>query len=144
MKNEKWKIKGIINKTNSFVYFLAFILLLFFTSTPAHAFEDCIIINNSKLTDIKIEDNSIIDVFPLITIMNEKNTLIVHPLKTGETRFSVLKDGKNIILFNVKVSEDQTYVEDVKGFEIFTIDCPPGIYEYELDAPPEYSNEVIK
>lgn len=113
--------------------FVILVLLLF--SAAVQAFEDCIISADGKLTDISIEDNQIIDVYPLVTLMNEKNTLIVHPLKTGKTRFCVLKNGKEKIMFNVSVSEDKTIIDNVEGFDIFEIDEP--VYEYELDIPPE-------
>ncbi len=108
------------------------------TAISVQAREDCIISNSEKLTDIRIEHNDIIDVFPLITIMNEKNTLIVHPLREGKTRFMVTRGGKEKVVFNVKVEDDKTIIDDVKGFDILTVDCPPGYfeYEYELDEPP--------
>lgn len=113
--------------------------LYFFTVhlSPAYALEDGLISCDKKLSDIRIEDNTTIDVFPLYTIMNEKNTLIVHPLKIGKTRFSVVKDGRDKYVFNVKVSDDETVIGPVEGFDIFQIDCPPDFYEFELDIPPE-------
>ena len=121
--------------TNLFTY----LLIQLFTFLPAFAFEDVIITNNSKLTDIKIENHEIIDVFPLITIMNDKNTIIVHPLKEGESKFSVMKDKKNV-KFSVKVDNEKTIVSQEDGFDILAIDCPPTpeIYEYELDEPPVF------
>ena len=118
---------------NFILILTAFILFL-----PAFAFEDYIITSNGKLTDIKIQHNDIIDVFPLITIMNDKNTLIVHPLKEGSTKFTVLKNNKDKYLFDVKVTDNETTVKDVSGFEIMAIDCPPGYFEYyfDLDEPP--------
>lgn len=115
------------------------IILLFsliFAASPAFAFEDCIITTNGKLSDISIEHNEIIDVYPLITIMNEKNTLIIHPLKAGKTRFCVLKNNKDKVMFNVNITEEKTTVDEVDGFDILEIDTPPGIYDYELDTPP--------
>ena len=100
------------------------------------AFEDCIVINNGRLTDINIEDNTITDVFPLITVMNEKNTLIVHPLKAGKTRFCALKNEKNLVLFEVEVTETDTIITAPDGFEVFTLDSPVKEYEFELDIPP--------
>ena len=120
-------------------YFLSIAAILFMNST-VFAYEDCIISTKGKLTDISIEHNDKIDVFPLTTIMNEKNTLILHPLKSGSTRFCVLKDGKDKIMFNVKVETDKTTVEPVEGFDILTVDCPPDLYEYELDEPPLWMN----
>ena len=113
--------------------FLATIFILCF-SLQAQAFEDCVITTNGKLTDISIEDNTIIDVCPLVTIMNNKNTLIVSPLKVGKTRFCVLKNNKDIIMFNVEVKENKTIIEDVKGFDILAIDVP--FEEFVLDLPP--------
>ena len=100
------------------------------------AYEDCIILANGKLTDIKIQNNNIVDVFPLITVMNDKNTIIVHPLKTGQTKFSVVKDNSDKIFFDVKVTGEKTYVSNVDGFEMLTIDCPPIEEYFELDEPP--------
>ena len=126
-----------------------FLLFIFFMlCLPVFAFEDCIISTNGKLTDIKIQNNDIIDVYPLITVMNDKNTLFVHPLKVGNTKFTVIKNGKDKYLFNVNAMEDLTKIDEVKGFDILTIDCPPNGYEYyfDLDEPPVEStnNEIIK
>ena len=102
----------------------------------AQAFEDCIVTNNGKLTDISIEDNTIVDVYPLITVMNEKNTLIVHPMKAGKTRFCVLKNNKNISMFTVEVNEFNTIINAPDGFEVFSIDPPTDDFEFVLDKPP--------
>ena len=109
---------------------------------PAFAYEDFIITTNGKLTDIKIQYNDIIDVYPLITIMNDKNTLFVHPLKQGATKFSVVKNEKEKIIFDVKVSSEGTEVSQREGFDILAIDCPPNMYEYlfDLDNPPEVNS----
>jgi len=113
-------------------------------TVPAFAFEDCIISTDGKLTDIKIQHNDIIDVFPMITVMNDKNTLIVHPLKEGTTKFTVMKNNKNKYLFSVNVSDEGTEINTVEGFDILAVDCPPGTYEYnfDLDEPPE--SEITK
>ena len=111
---------------------------------PVFAFEDALVITNGKLNNIKIQHNDIIDVFPVITVMNDKNTLIVHPLKEGETKFSVTKNDKDRYTFSVKVTEGFTNVEtDKDGFEILSIDCPPGsfMYYFDLDEPPYIGEE---
>ena len=117
-------------------------LLSFLITLPVLAYEDCIITTNGKLTDIKIQHNDIVDVFPLTTIMNDKNTLIIHPLKDGATKFTVIKNNKDKFLFSVKVTDEQTEINANEGFEVITIDCPPGAYEYyfNLDEPPETEN----
>lgn len=120
------------------VIFFALFLIL-----PAFAFEDCLIMTNGKMNNIKIQHNDVIDVFPLITVMNDKNTLIVHPLKEGNTKFSIVKNDAEKYIFSVNVTKDSTYIESKDGFEILSIDCPPGSYEYyfDLDEPPIISNE---
>ena len=110
--------------------------LILLSAIPAYAFEDCLITTNGKLTDISIEHNDIVDVYPVVTIMNEKNTLFVHPLKTGETRVCVLKNGKEKVMFNIKITPDKTEIEDVKGFDILKLDPPPMQDDEELDPPP--------
>lgn len=110
--------------------------LILLSTIPAYAFEDCLITTNGKLTDISIEHNDIVDVYPFVTIMNEKNTLFVHPLKVGETRVCVLKNGKEKVMFNIKITPDKTEIEDVKGFDILKLDPPPMQDEEELDPPP--------
>ena len=101
--------------------------------------DDCIITTDGKLTNIKIEHNDIIDVFPLITIMNEKNTLIIHPLKKGNTRFSIVKNNKDTLIFDVKVLNEETRISPIDGFEILSVDYPPeiNICEIDLDEPPQ-------
>lgn len=111
------------------------IIFLLFLTLQAQAFEECIVTTKGKLTDIKIEDNTILNVYPLITIMNDKNTLMISPLKEGKTSFSVLKNNKERFEFNVEITKDQTYIKEVKGFEILTID-EPKTNEFELDEPP--------
>ena len=113
---------------------LVVIILMFLTMLASQAFEDCIVVSDGKLTDISIEDNTILDVYPLVTLMNDKNTLIVHPLKEGNTRFCVLKNNKNIVMFNVNVTSYETLIEKVDGFEILSIDEPNN--DNWLDLPP--------
>ena len=103
------------------------LLALSMLSLPTFAFEDYIITTDGKLTDIKIQHNDIINVYPLITVDNEKNTLVIEPLKVGETKFTVLKNNKDKYLFNVNVTEDKTTVEVVEGFGILAIDAPPNL-----------------
>ena len=60
--------------------------LIFLSALQVNAFEDYLITTKGRLTDISIEDNTIVDVYPVITLMNDKNTLMVSPLAIGKTR----------------------------------------------------------
>ena len=119
------------------------IALIMLTTLQTQAFEECIITTDGKLTDIKIENNQVVDIYPLITIMNDRNTLFVKPLKEGETSFSILKNGKNIYKFDIKISENKTEISEEKGFQILTLDAPPQQYEIELDTPPQIKEGSI-
>ena len=113
-------------------YLLTSLILIFGLQT--YAFEDYIIMTDGKLSNIKIQDESIVEINPLVTITNEKNTLFVFPKKTGVTTFTLKKDLDKNYIFHIKVEEDKTIISDVEGFEIITIDVPQsGI---ELDTPP--------
>ncbi len=117
-------------------FLLSLLAAQLLSCTPSLAFEDYMLMTNGRLGDISIENNKIVDVYPLITVMNEKNTLIIHPLMKGSTRFCVLKNGKEKVMFSVTVADDKTTVSDVEGFSVLRIDAPPEIYEYDIDMPP--------
>ena len=109
---------------------------MFFTTLTVYAYEDCIVTSDGKLTDIRIEDNTVVDVYPLVTVMNDKKTIIVHPLKAGKTRFCALKNNKNIVMFIVEVSEFNTIVNAPDGFDVMKLDPPDDEIEFMLDEPP--------
>ena len=120
------------------------ILALLFTTLQVNALEDCIVAADGQLYDIRIENHDIIDVYPLITIKNDKNILIVHPLKTGITAFTVLKNGKDRHYFSVKVDENQTIIKGDECFSILSLDEPPADDGFELDLPPSEIQMEIK
>ena len=114
--------------------FIAILTGTMLSCSAVFSYEDCIIASDGKLTNIKIEDNTVVDVCPLITIMNEKNILVVHPLKIGQTKVCILKNDKEIIDFEVNVKDHETIVEEVEGLEVLTLDAPDE--PIEIDEPP--------
>ena len=124
------------------------IFFIFFITLQVQAFEECIITTNGKLTNISVVDDSIVEINSLITIMNEKNTLMVLPLKVGKTKVSVVKNNKDKIIFNIEVLENKTIIDKVEGFEILALDIPMEGFEldeppigFELDEPPLLNKE---
>ena len=117
------------------MYKIVIPLIFLLSTSTVFAFQDCIIESDGKLTDISIENNTIVDVYPIFTIMNERNTLYIHPLKEGQTRICVLKNVKQKVMFNVQITENETTIDDIEGFDILTIDEPPE--EIDIDEPPE-------
>lgn len=112
-----------------------FILTLIFSNLQTYAFEDYVISSNGKLSDIKIQDDTIVEIKPLVTIMNEKNILLIQPLKTGVTTFTVKRNSNENFIFHIKVEEEKTMISEVQGFKILSIDLPPT-KDFELDLPP--------
>ena len=47
-----------------------------------------------------------------------------------------MKDNKDKFYFDVKITEKETTIKEVDGFEILTVDCPPAEEYFELDEPP--------
>ena len=123
--------------------FLIIFLFILSSIIKTYAFEDVIITTKGKLTDIRIENNQIVDIYPLITIANEKNTLIVHPLAVGQTCFTVMKNEKEKLFFQIKITEDETVVRGVEGVDILTLDAPPESIESFIDEPPILRKEEI-
>lgn len=130
------------------VKWLISIFSVFFITLQVQAFEECMIMANGKLTDISIVDDAIVEINSLITIMNEKNILVVSPLKTGKTKVSVIKNNKDRIIFNIEVLENKTIIDKVEGFEILALDEPSESFEldeppvgFELDEPPFLNGE---
>ena len=123
------------------------IILMFFSILQTQAFEEYILSTNGALSEIKIDNKDIIKIQPLITIDNSKNTLFITPLKIGETKFSVIKDGVQKQEFKVNVMEDKAVFSEADGFDIVSFDEPPVILDHQLDLPPmpkKKSNEVMQ
>lgn len=137
LNRTKAKKTFVTNYSTTQLFNLSTIILILVINLtlPVHAFEDYIITTNGKLTDISIENNKIVDVYPLVTIMNEKNTLMLSPLQIGKTRVCVLKNDKEKIMFNVEVKENETIIDEVEGFDILSLDSPIK-EEFQLDEPP--------
>ena len=116
--------------------FLTTIFILCF-SLQAQAFEDFILSTDGKISNIKIENSSIVNINPLTTILNEKNTLFIIPQKLGETSFSLQKNNETF-KFSIKIDEEETTISEIDGFEIVSLDSHPVILDCEIDAPPEF------
>ena len=115
------------------------ILLILLSTLQAYALEDLVVFTNGKITDIKVQNKDIISVEPLVTITNDKNTLFVNALKTGETQISLLKESVETVKLNVKVTDKKTVIDSISGFSVISLDMPPVILE--LDLPPELNFE---
>ena len=118
------------------------IALILVSTLQTQAFEEYILSTESRLSKINVENNEILNIQPLITIDNSKNTLFITPLKEGETKFSFVKDGLEKITFDVKIDEEKVSFSQVEGFDIVAFDAPPIILDCNLDEPPKVKQEI--
>lgn len=112
------------------------VTLMLFSTLQAQAFEEYILSTKSILSEIKIENQEILNIEPIVTIDNSKNTLFIIPLKEGKTSFSFVKDKKEKISFDVKIEGKKAFFSKIEGFDIVTFDEPPIILDCNLDKPP--------
>lgn len=112
------------------------VTLMLFSTLQAQAFEEYILSTKSILSEIKIENQEILNIEPIVTIDNSKNTLFIIPLKEGETSFSFVKDKKEKISFDVKIEGKKAFFSKIEGFDIVAFDEPPIILDCNLDKPP--------
>lgn len=104
-------------------------------SLQTYAFEDLVLTTDGKINNIKIENNSILDIQPLTTILNEKNTLFIIPKNIGETSFTLSKNEESFV-FNIKIEKENTIINNIDGFEIVSLDTHPIILDCDIDMPP--------
>ena len=110
------------------------ILLIFLTSLQTYAFEDCIITTSEKVSEIKVEDNSILNAYPLVTIENNKNIIFINPHKVGETKVFITKSDNEKTTLSIKVTASETFICTGQDFEALSLDTPPEWLE--IDLPP--------
>ena len=116
------------------------IFLIFFFTLQAQAFEDVILSAEEKISNIKIEEDSIINVNHLTTIQNKKNILFILPKREGKTKLFLTKKNKQYV-FEIEVKKEKTYVEKKEDFEIVLLDTPPSFFDYQIDIPPIISKK---
>ena len=116
------------------------IFLIFFFTFQAQAFEDVILSAEEKISNIKIEEDSIINVNHLTTIQNKKNILFILPKREGKTKLFLTKKNKQYV-FEIEVKKEKTYVEKKEDFEIVSLDTPPSFFDYQIDIPPIISKK---
>ena len=118
------------------------IALILTSGLQTYAFEDFIVTTDHKIVSIETEDKTMLDVYPITTIMNKKNTIFFHPIKEGETKVHLKNEKEKEFIFNIIVSSETASIENVEGFEIISIDNPPEAFE--IDLPPTNINQEAK
>lgn len=100
---------------------------------------DYLILTEKVVQTFNVSDTDIATLSPFFTLFNEKNSLLLHPQKTGKTDFSIfLRDS--IANFKLVVSDKKSNIDDkpiqIGDFEIMLLDTPPDIKDFDIDTPP--------
>lgn len=123
------------------------ICLLFLNSTLCYANgviniklgNDYLIMTEKVVQTFNVSNPDIATLSPFFTLFNEKNSLLLHPQKAGETDATIfLNDGS--ANFSINVSDKKSTLDDkpirMGDFEIMLLDAPPSIQDFDLDVPP--------
>lgn len=98
-------------------------LIIFITPVKAYALQDYLIFSDKPVKSVSVEDKSILRVFPVQTIDNSKQTIILKPIKEGKTSVTI-KTFESQSVLKVKVKKDETLIKDCEGFDFMPADIP--------------------
>jgi len=106
---------------------------------------DYLITTDENVKSSFVSNPDVVTLNPFFTIFNEKNVLLLHPLKVGKGCFTIFLE-KSDVAFDVVVKPSKTNPDikslDVNVFEIMPLDAPPNVEE--LDEAPSLINKGAK
>lgn len=87
--------------------------------------EDYLITTEQSIRLSTVDNSSIVQLNSFFTILNEKNILLLHPLKLGSTSFKIYLNDYSID-FNVSVKSSPVKIKPTnkKDYEIMQLDIP--------------------
>lgn len=97
------------------------LMFLIFTIPQAYGFEDYIIVSDAPVSSIIWSDDDVLSAFPMLTIDNKKDTIILMAKKEGKASITIQTDLGNSQI-DVEVRPDKTILSDVEGFTYFNLD----------------------
>lgn len=110
--------------------------LLLLLSLPAFAFEDYMMISNTPVKSVSVQNPEILDVSVLYTIDNQKKNIIITPKKVGKTKINIgLSEQAGLKNVDVKITEKKTFINAPIDFNLFILDSPP--VSYDIPKPPK-------
>ena len=111
------------------------LLTIILLSTPAFAFEDYMVISNTPVKSVSVQNSEILDVSVLYTIDNQKKNIIITPKKTSQTKINIdLLNQIGSKKIDVKITEKKTFINAPLDFNLFLLDSPPE--SYDIPKPP--------
>ena len=105
---------------------LIFSLLLILPVNFAFA-DSCIMISPENITKVDCQDQSIVSVNILSTLMNDKKSLIVTSLKDGCTSLKIKLKNKTCD-YQVRVNTGKLEIKGDKTIKVLSVDLPPEVF----------------
>lgn len=100
-------------------------IFLLFATNFAQA-ENYILLSNEPITKVECINPSVISVKPLTSLMNEKKTLLILPLKNGIGEFSI-KLKYRTLNYKAIVKDGKIEFKGNNFLKIVPLDLPPEI-----------------
>ena len=88
--------------------------------------DSCIMISETSITDIKCKDCGIINVKPLLSLSNEKKSIMVTSLRDGQTELTIKIKNKSCC-YKVTVSNGKLKICGDNKIKILPVDLPPEV-----------------
>ena len=101
------------------------LLTILLATAPAYAFEEYMIISNSAVKSVAVQNQEILEAKPVFTIDNQKKIILITPLKEGKTKLNINLIDNNKETLDIKIENGKTHIKQNKKFNYFTIDIPP-------------------
>ena len=111
--------------------FITTVLMLFATNI-AFA-ENYILLSNEPITKVECSTGGVISVRPLTSLMNEKKTLLVCPIKDGVGEFSI-KLKYRTLDYKAIVKDGKIEFKGNRFLKIVPLDLPPEILPQNEDC----------
>lgn len=97
--------------------------ILVFLSTNSVFAENYILMSPEAITEVECQ-GGVISVKPLTTLMNEKKTMIISPIKNGSTEFKVKLKNRSLS-YRAVVNDGKIEFHGNKVIKIVPLDLPP-------------------
>lgn len=102
------------------------ILTALFIALPSFAYQDYMLMTDYKLSKIKVSNEEVITVEPMVNLNCTGQAMMIIAHNTGKARLSFCKGRKRVNLC-VRVKEDETCIRRKNGVKLIPVDLPPEL-----------------
>ncbi len=101
------------------------LLFIFIMPLQALAFEDYIILSETKVDSVYSNNKDIVEILPFYTIDNNKKSIFLKAKNVGKAILTIsTESGEKVI--DVEISENKTELSGVEGLSYFPLDIVEG------------------